>query len=94
MRIFKTIPKYLVPAASPLFGRVNPSFVRKLVSMCITDLICAFLVHADVFQAKKAHQARTRCTGTVDGSFMNYAGNKQLQVSSHPKKFLTTITTE
>lgn len=36
------MPKYLVHAAYPLFDRANPSFVRKLITMCIIDFICVF----------------------------------------------------
>ena len=52
VRIFRTVPKYLVRALYPLFDRVNSSFVRKLVinvTLHIIDLICAFLVCAGFF---------------------------------------------
>ena len=49
VRISKTIPKYLVDADSPLLDSENPSFVRKLVTMCITALSCVFLVGAEDF---------------------------------------------
>ena len=42
VRIFKTIPKYLVHAVYPLLDRVNPSFVGKLVMMCFIDFFGAF----------------------------------------------------
>ena len=47
--IFKTLAEYLVHADSLFFGGVNPSFVPKLVMMCIIDFICAFLVCAYYF---------------------------------------------
>ena len=47
--VFFTIPKYLVYAVYPIFDRVNPSFVRKIVMMCIIDFIGAFLVSANYF---------------------------------------------
>ena len=46
---FKRVHKYLVRKDFSLFYRVNPSFVRKVVAMCIIDFICAFLVCADYF---------------------------------------------
>ena len=50
VRIFNCpFPNNLVYAVYPLFDRVNPSFVRKFVPMCIIDFICAFLVRAEFF---------------------------------------------
>ena len=37
------------------FDRVNPSFVRKLVMMCIIDFICRFLVCWELFWAQKTY---------------------------------------
>ena len=58
---FRNIPQYLVHAVYPLLGRVNPSFVGKLVTMHIINCIGVFLVFANFSEAKQTHQARTRC---------------------------------
>ena len=49
VRIFKTVPKYLDHPVYTLFDILNPSFVCKLVTMCIIDFICVFLVCAKFF---------------------------------------------
>ena len=46
---FKAYPKNLVHVDFPLFDEVNPSFVFKLVTLCIIDFICAFFVCTDCF---------------------------------------------
>ena len=46
---FKRVPRCFVHADFPLIDRVNPSFVRKLVTVCNIDFINVFLVCADYF---------------------------------------------
>ena len=46
---FQTVPKYLVHAVYHMFDRVNPSYLCKIVMICIIDFICAFLVSAEFF---------------------------------------------
>ena len=47
VRIFKTVPKYLVHVVYPLFDRVNPSFMCKLITMSIIWFL------SDFFRPKK-----------------------------------------
>ena len=54
---FQNCSKYLVYAVYPLFDRVNLSYVRKLIMLCIIDFICMFFGLCGIF----THQARTRC---------------------------------